>query len=60
MRQHRFPAVVPYIFAGFRTAVPDAIGGAVIAEPLPRTRGLGHLVETGATNFDTTSRSPRS
>jgi len=43
---------VPAIFAGFRIAVPYAIGGAVIAELISSNRGLGYLVQTGAMNFD--------
>ena len=50
-----FPAAVPHILAGFRIAVPYAIGGAVIAELISSNRGLGYLVQTGAMNFDTTS-----
>jgi NitT/TauT family transport system permease protein len=49
-----FPGAVPSIFAGFRIAVPYAIGGAVIAELISSNRGLGYLVQTGAMNFDTT------
>ena len=49
-----FPAAVPAIFAGFRLAVPYAIGGAVIAELISSNRGLGYLIQTGAMNFDTT------
>jgi NitT/TauT family transport system permease protein len=50
-----FPAAVPYLLAGFRIAVPYAIGGAIIAELISSNRGLGYLVQTGAMNFDTTS-----
>src|SRR6188472_958374 len=50
-----FPGAVPSIFAGFRIAVPYAIGAAVIAELISSNRGLGYLVQTGAMNFDTTS-----
>jgi NitT/TauT family transport system permease protein len=49
------PGAVPNIFAGFRIAVPYAISAAVIAELISSNRGLGFLVQTGATNFDTTS-----
>jgi NitT/TauT family transport system permease protein len=49
------PAAVPYLLAGFRIAVPYAIGGAIIAELISSNRGLGYLVQTGAMNFDTTS-----
>jgi len=48
-----FPAAVPHILAGFRIAVPYAIGGAVIAELISSNRGLGYLVQLGAMNFDT-------
>jgi NitT/TauT family transport system permease protein len=54
-RHIAFPAAVPYLFAGFRIAVPYAIGGAIIAELISSNRGLGYLVQTGAMNFDTTS-----
>jgi len=49
-----FPAAVPSIFAGFRIAMPYAIGAAVIAELISSNRGLGYLVQVGAMNFDTT------
>src|SRR5262249_59845887 len=49
-----FPAAVPHILAGFRIAVPYAIGGAIIAELISSNRGLGYLVQTGAMHFDTT------
>jgi NitT/TauT family transport system permease protein len=49
------PGAVPAIFAGFRIAVPYAIGAAVIAELISANRGLGYLVQAGAMNFDTTS-----
>jgi len=49
------PGAVPAIFAGFRIAVPYAVGAAVIAELISSNRGLGYLVQTGVTNFDTTS-----
>jgi NitT/TauT family transport system permease protein len=48
-----FPGAVPAIFAGFRIALPYAIGGAVIAELVSSNRGLGYLVQVGAMNFDT-------
>jgi len=49
------PGAVPSIFAGFRIAVPYAIAVAVIAELISANRGLGFMVQTGATNFDTTT-----
>jgi NitT/TauT family transport system permease protein len=48
-----FPGAVPYIFTGFRIAMPYSIGGAVIAELISANRGLGYLVQLGAMNFDT-------
>jgi NitT/TauT family transport system permease protein len=49
-----FPGAVPYIFTGFRIAMPYSIGGAVIAELLSANRGLGYLIQLSAMNFDTT------
>jgi NitT/TauT family transport system permease protein len=49
-----FPGAAPYIFTGFRIAVPYSIGGAVIAELISANRGLGYLIQLGAMNFDTT------
>jgi len=34
--------------------MPYSIGGAVIAELISANRGLGYLIQLGATNFDTT------
>jgi NitT/TauT family transport system permease protein len=49
-----FPGAVPYVFTGFRIAMPYSIGGAVIAELISSNRGLGYLIQLSATNFDTT------
>jgi NitT/TauT family transport system permease protein len=49
-----FPGAVPYIFTGFRIAMPYAIGGAVIAELISANRGLGYLIQLSTNNFDTT------
>ena len=49
------PGAVPYIFTGFRIAMPYSIGGAVIAELISANRGLGYLIQLGAMNFDTTA-----
>jgi NitT/TauT family transport system permease protein len=49
-----FPGAVPYIFTGFRIAMPYSIGGAVVAEIISSNRGLGYLIQLGAMNFDTT------
>jgi NitT/TauT family transport system permease protein len=49
-----FPGAVPFIFTGFRIAMPYSIGGAVIAELISANRGLGYLIQLSAMNFDTT------
>jgi NitT/TauT family transport system permease protein len=49
-----FPGAVPYIFTGFRIAMPYSIGGAVIVELISANRGLGYLIQLSANNFDTT------
>jgi NitT/TauT family transport system permease protein len=49
-----WPGAVPYIFAGFRIAAPYAIGAAVVGELISSNRGLGFLIVSGATDFDTT------
>jgi len=49
-----WPGAIPYVFAGFRIAVPYAIGAAVVGELISANRGLGFLVQSGATDFDTT------
>lgn len=48
-----WPSVVPHLFAGIRIATPYAIGGVVISELISSNRGLGYLVQLGATNFST-------
>jgi NitT/TauT family transport system permease protein len=49
-----WPGAIPYAFAGFRIAVPYAIGAAVVGELISSNRGLGFLIVSGATDFDTT------
>jgi len=49
-----FPGAVPFIFTGFRIAMPYSIGGAVVAELISANRGLGYLIQLRAMNFDTT------
>lgn len=52
-REVVWPGSVPFIFAGFRIALPYAISGVVIAELISANRGLGFLVQSGAMDFDT-------
>lgn len=49
-----WPGAVPSIFAGLRIAAPHAIGGAVIGEVISSDRGLGFMIQSAATDFDTT------
>jgi NitT/TauT family transport system permease protein len=49
-----WPGAIPYVFAGFRIAAPYAIGAAVVGELISSNRGLGFLINSGATDFDTT------
>lgn len=49
-----WPGAIPYVFAGFRIAAPYAIGAAVVGELISSNRGLGFMINSGATDFDTT------
>jgi NitT/TauT family transport system permease protein len=49
-----WPGAIPYAFAGFRIAAPYAIGAAVVGELISSNRGLGYMIQSGATDFDTT------
>ena len=50
-----WPGAIPYAFAGFRIAAPYSIGAAVVGELISSNRGLGYLIQAGATDFDTTT-----
>ena len=54
LRHVVWPTVVPYVFGGLHVAVPYAIAGAIVGEIISSNRGLGYLVQFGATDFDTT------
>lgn len=47
------PGAVPHVLGGFRVAVPYAISSAVITELISSNRGLGFMVQSSATDFDT-------
>ncbi len=49
----RWPSAMPHVFAGLRIAITLSVIGAVVAEFVAATRGLGYLVFTGATDLDT-------
>jgi NitT/TauT family transport system permease protein len=49
----RLPYATPYIFAGLRIATTLAVLGAIVAEWLAASNGLGYLVLSGSFNFNT-------
>lgn len=50
----RLPYAVPYIFTGLKVATTLSVIGAVIAEWVSSSAGLGYLIISGITNFETT------
>lgn len=48
----RLPYAVPYIFAGLRISTTLAVMGAIVAEWLAASDGLGYLVLSGSFNFN--------
>lgn len=53
IKKIEFPSAVPYIFAGFKIAMPLSIIGAVVAEYYGADKGLGYLVLITATQLQT-------
>ena len=49
----RWPYAMPFIFAGLRIATTLAVLGAIVAEWLAASNGLGYLVLSGSFNFNT-------
>jgi sulfonate transport system permease protein len=47
------PSAVPYLLTGLRLAIPEALIGAVIGEFISANRGLGYLVNSAASQFNT-------
>lgn len=47
-RYARFPVTVPFLFAGLRSAAAVAVLGAMLAEWLTGTQGLGYLLTNAA------------
>ena len=47
------PSTVPFLMTGLRLAVPEALIGAVIGEFIAANRGLGYLVTSAASQFNT-------
>jgi NitT/TauT family transport system permease protein len=50
----RLPNSLPHVFVGLRIGIAGAVIGAVIAEFVSSNAGLGFLITTSLTNFDTT------
>jgi sulfonate transport system permease protein len=53
LRKVRFPASIPWIFAGLRIAAPAAILGAILGEFLGGDRGLGVAMVNAMATLDT-------
>lgn len=49
----RLPYAVPYIFAGLRIATTLSVLGAIVAEWLAASNGIGYLLLSGSFNFNT-------
>jgi NitT/TauT family transport system permease protein len=49
------PSTLVWILAGLRLAIPQSVIGAVIAEYVGATKGLGYLILFAAANLDTTT-----
>ena len=49
----KFPAAVPFIFAGFKNAVVFAVIGALVAEWVGASGGLGPVIITSLGVFET-------
>jgi NitT/TauT family transport system permease protein len=49
----RLPNALPYLFTGMRISIALSVIGAVVAEFVAATEGLGYVVFSGATNMDT-------
>ena len=47
------PSATGYMLTGLRVAIPYALIGAVIGELIASNRGIGYLIDSSATSFDT-------
>lgn len=48
----RIPSSVPYLFAALKIAAPAAVIGAIVAEWIGSTRGIGFLIVYATQNFE--------
>lgn len=53
MREVIFPSSVGWVLVGLRMSVPYALMGAVVGEIMAGNRGLGYLVQSAASQFNT-------
>ncbi len=49
----RFPSAVPFIFSGMRISITLAVTGAVVAEFVGASEGLGHVIVISSANIQT-------
>lgn len=49
----RFPSAIPFIFSAMRVSITLAVTGAVVAEFLGASSGLGHRIVISSTNVET-------
>jgi NitT/TauT family transport system permease protein len=49
----RFPCALPFIFSGMRVSITLAVTGAVVAEFVGASEGLGHLIVISSANAQT-------
>ena len=52
VRKVRMPAILPWIYTGFRTSIGYALTTTVVSEALSSNRGLGFLIEHAAVQFN--------
>lgn len=53
LRKIVLPTTIPFLIAGLRLAIPEALIGAVIGEFISANRGLGYLINAAASQFNT-------
>jgi len=53
LRKVVLPTTIPFLIAGLRLAIPEALIGAVIGEFISANRGLGYLINAAASQFNT-------
>jgi len=49
----QFPSAIPYFFAGLKISMSSAVIGAIVAEWVGASRGLGYLILYGGTSMRT-------